>query len=102
MRVIRNPVLIKLCHARSGDVVRLRNLETGDIESDLLIVCVDGTSNERALRPGAPHGLYDEQRPLFLVDLATGKAQKMPHLSKRIEIVRNVAVVEDFSSEVTE
>lgn len=91
--IVLNTKLPKLCHARPGDAVRLVSAETGEPTDDLFIVSVDSTSPGRPARQGMPHGLYDDQRPLFLVNLETGLAVRMPHLSSRVEIVREARVV---------
>lgn len=91
--IILNTNLPKLCHARPGDAVRLVDPNTGEPTSDLFIVSVDGTHTGRPARPNMLHGLYDDQRPLFLVNLSTGKAERMPHLSSRVEIVRDARIV---------
>lgn len=90
MRIVDNR-LPKLCHAKVGDLVRLplRNSEYCEEMAPYYIVCADSSDKRLKIgRPGMMHGLYDDERPLFLVDLATGEAIKMPHLSSRVEIIR--------------
>lgn len=77
--------LPKLCHAPVGGVVQ--------IDDDYFIVCAFNPGNKRSARPGMSQGLYDDERDLFLVNLRTGEAVKMPHLSSRVEIVRDASVV---------
>ncbi len=74
----------KLCSAPVGSVVQ--------IDDKTYLVCAFNPGDKRAARPGMPHGLYDEERDLFLVDLANGEATKMPHLSSRVEIRRDAVL----------
>lgn len=78
--------LPKLCHAKPGDIVRLEN--------GLHMVCAFPVKGKRAARPMMMHGLYDDERPLFLVNMASGEAVVMPHLSTRLEIVHDVTLVD--------
>lgn len=78
--------LPKLCHAHPGEMVRLEN--------GLHMVCVFPVEGKRPARPMIGNGLYDEERSLFLVNMTTGEAIAMPHLSSRIEIVRDVTLVD--------
>ena len=78
--------LPKLCHAKPGSIVRLEN--------GLHMVCVFPVKGKRAARPLSNMGLYDDERPLFLVHMATGEAVPMPHLSSRVEIVDDVTLVD--------
>lgn len=90
---ILNCRLPKLCHARPGDVVRIPSDEgIGADQSHYLIAVATTAKGKRAMREGMSHGLYDEQRPLFLVDLASGEARAMPHLSSRVEIVKSAVL----------
>lgn len=91
--LIINTKLPKLCHAQIGGTVRLTGPD-GEPMSELFIVSTFNEKGRRAGRSGMMHGLYDEERPLFLTSLASGEAVPMPHLSSRVEIVRDVAVVE--------
>lgn len=85
--------LPKLCHARPGDVVRIPADEGIGADPALYLVAVSTAhKDKRAMRSNMSHGLYDEERPLFLVNVETGEARAMPHLSSRVEIVRNVIV----------
>lgn len=93
--IIINTSMPKLCHARPGDAIRLLD-EDGNPTEQVFIVCVVNQKGKRHMRTNVPHGLYDEERPLFIVDLATGQATSMPHLSSRVEILRNATVtIED-------
>lgn len=71
----------KLCSASVGSVVQ--------IEDKTYMVCAFNPGGKRAQRPNMSHGLYDDERDLFLVDLSTGEAVKMPHLSSRVDICRD-------------
>lgn len=87
----------KLCHARPGDVIRMGDTTvsghpTGEGESQLYLVCRHDVGKQKMRE--VSHGLYDESNPIFLVNLTTGEARPMPHLSSRVEIVRDVQVVE--------
>lgn len=92
MKIINNQ-LPKLCHARPGDVIRVP-YEHGGEGSTLYLVSVFNTPGKRPLRSNAMNGLYDDERPLFMVNLSTGEARPLPHLSSRVEIVRDIAVIE--------
>lgn len=88
--------LPKLCHAKPGDCVRLPDRD-GNLTDELFMVCAFPVKGKRAARPLISHGLYDDERPLFLVSLETGLAREMPHLSSRAEIVRDVVLVQGAS-----
>lgn len=110
----------KLCNVAIGDIVRLPELQridsdSGEREFDVAImgddtralymVCADASDATRpAARRGAAHGLYDDKRPLFLLNLRTGCAVKMPHLSSRVEVMRNATLTvetEEFGMDCT-
>jgi len=96
-----NTSMPKLCHARPGDAVRLLDRETGNPLPELYIVCIFNQKGKRHMRPCRSEGLYDEQRPLFLVNLTTGEAAEMPHLSSRVQIVRDARIEAPFDEEPT-
>ncbi|MBN3839334.1 hypothetical protein [Burkholderia sp. Ac-20349] len=77
--------VIKLCHANPGDVVQLVD---GNMlsEGSTYLVCVVPDKDKRSARPGMTHGLYDEERSLFLVNISTGERRDMAHLSSRAVI----------------
>lgn len=83
--------LPKLCHARPGGIISLPG-ENGEPTEELYLVCAYA-NGKRAGRAGMMHGLYDDARPLFLVNLANGEAIPMPHLSSRVEIVHDAALI---------
>ena len=89
MRIItQTPDPVKMCHARIGDVVQF---EKG---KSLYLVCArQVTPAQRPARPMMPHGLYDEEREIFLVSLSNGQAYPMPHLSTKLIVRNDVAVV---------
>lgn len=84
MIVVRSD-LPKLCHARPGDVVQLVD-QAGEVQPPVYVVAVVDTTGARPMRAHMSHGLYDEVRPLFLVDVETGVTREMPHLSSRAKI----------------
>lgn len=84
--------LPKLCHARPGELVRLPG-DDGRPSGPLYLVCAAEVKGRRALRECMTHGLYDDERPLFLVDIETGAATPMPHLSSRAQIIDDAEVV---------
>lgn len=82
----------KLCHAHVGEVVVLLDTTLAPVGNPL-IVCVIPDADKRAARVGMPHGLYDEERGLFLVDLLTGSVlRSMPSLSQMVYIYRNATL----------
>src|SRR5690242_4944253 len=82
--------LPKLCHATPGQIIRVPEME------GKFMVCVVNIKNKRAAR-NISKGLYDDERPLFIVNIETGEALAMPHLSTRVEIIDDIAVVENAS-----
>ena len=68
----------KVCHFRPGDCVRLFDNE--GTEQGLFLVCSAGPLT-KAL---GSSGLYKADSQVFLVDLKTGIAQSLPHLSSRL------------------
>ena len=68
----------KACHVRPGQCVRLYS-EDG-IEQGLYLVCTTGKMRTDL----GSSGLYKADFPVFLVDLQTGIARDMPHLSSRL------------------
>lgn len=81
--------LSKTCHANFGDVIRLPETR------ELFVVAFFAGKNCRTAKEGASSGLYNEERPMFMVNLVTGEAKPLPHLSSRVEILRRAALVED-------
>ena len=80
--------LTKLCHARVGDVIRIPSQGT-----DLFLLCRHDIGKPGLRKPHVANGLYSEEfRAVFKVNLETGEASPLPHLSSGVEIVRNVAV----------
>lgn len=82
MRIVRDP-RTKLCHLKPGDTVRLLGSKLQQKE-EVYVVAVFNEPGKHAARPLMSHGLYDEERPLFLVNLDTGEAIRMPHLSSLV------------------
>ena len=75
----------KVCFAKPGDVIELP-----DEPGTLYLVCCYDLGQPR--NPLASNGLYSDFNPHFLVELVTGQARKLPHLSSRARIVRDVAI----------
>jgi hypothetical protein len=90
MRIL-NTTLPKLCFASPGDVVRLLD-DCGNEQPEPFLVCVVN-SGAKPMPRHASNGLYSEDRPLFLVSIATGATRAMPHLSKRVRILRDAAII---------
>lgn len=72
----------KLCHAKPGMVVMLVDSQM-QLDQEPYLVCAVADKHKRAARVNAPHGLYDDERQLFLVSLSTGQTKDMPNLSSR-------------------
>ncbi len=91
----------KICFAKAGDVVRITfdGTDYGALNPAPFLVCVNsgisGAKGKRCqVQKNAMAGLYSDERNHFLVNLETGEACAMPHLSSRCEIVRNLAMIE--------
>lgn len=54
------------------------------LDQEPYLVCVIADKHKRAARANMPHGLYDDERQLFLVSLSTGQTKDMPSLSSRV------------------
>jgi hypothetical protein len=89
--IVARPVVNKLCHAKPGDVVRLLSPRQLVPIGEPYMVCVDPHSDKPA-RATLPQDLYADERRLFLVSLSTGLVRTMPHLSQRMEIIRDAVV----------
>ena len=86
---LTNPNLTKLCHARPGDVFRIPSKGPGE---QLFLLCRHDIGKPDLRKQHLSNGLYSEENPLFAVNLETGEASILPHLSSGVEIVRNVAL----------
>lgn len=106
----------KICHYKIGDVIHIpEGEETSDeIKKDRLFqICVIDDNLKSARGPRANNsagrtdfkklmsGLYQEKRPLFMIQLSTGIAFSLPHLSSRavkvdleLTILRTNTIVE--------
>lgn len=83
---------IKLCHASIGSVVLLVSASL-EVDDEPFVVCAsEATKGRRAARKGMTHGLYDDQRELFLVSLKSGLKRDLPHLSSRVIIFNEAEV----------
>lgn len=80
----------KLCHAKPGDLVQLVDSMLGLTTKPILLIAKAGTGEPAKGRE--PQGLYADGRDLLLVDLETGLASALPHLSSRVLIYRNAEV----------
>ncbi len=106
MRFLTQQRSVKLCHARPGDIVML-----DPTSSTYYMVCKvdDNPENKRVVgtrKTLQSAGLYNEDSPLFLVNIKTGVARSMKHLSSRAFICHDLAVVNtaalDFPTEESE
>lgn len=97
MRRLNAAVTTKMCHARPGDVIRLAS--GPDVEQTdplyMLIVLPHDAATLPVPVTDKVHtdGLYSDPRPLALVNLETGIARKLPHLSSRVEILRDATIL---------
>jgi len=96
MLVVRTD-LPKLCHFKPGDVVQLPNGENGELTDELYLICfLPKPTNHRQRRKQAVatgFGLYGfDAGELFIVNLETGEARGMPHLSSRVCVRRDVVL----------
>ena len=81
----------KLFNAKVGDIILLE-----DTVSELRLpcmVCEFPSEPMGSRRSYGKMGLYDNQNTLFLVEVETGRARKMPHLSSRVEIIDGDRIV---------
>lgn len=79
----------KTCHLRPGDCVFLYGKDGQQIPG-LFIVCSAGKMKTEL----GSCGLYGADVPVFLVNLETGEARDLPHLSSRLtERVKVVATI---------
>ena len=62
------------------------------------LVCIVINEKKKRAPLHASNGLYSEENPTFLVSLLTGECIAMPHLSTRVEIVRDISIVESDPS----
>lgn len=80
--------LRKVCHTRPGDLVRIHAFD--GVERGLFLVCSAGKIS-RELKSA---GLYESDKPVFMVDIRSGVAEQLPHLSAHVAAVeRNACVV---------
>lgn len=80
--------VIKLCHAAIGSAVLLVS-DKLEVDDEPFLVCAVPEKGKRSARSGMTHGLYDDERSLFLVSLKTGLMREAPHLSSRVIIFRD-------------
>jgi len=76
----------KLCHFLPGDVIQLveQNADQTVLPGIYVVACFSAQSEKATRRAShAMNGLYSFEDPLFLVNVETGEAIKMPHLSSR-------------------
>lgn len=92
MKIAKKPKdVIKLCHAAIGSAVLLVS-DKLDVDDEPFLVCAAPEKGKRAARSGITHGLYDDERSLFLVSLRTGLMREPPHLSSRVIIFSDAEV----------
>lgn len=90
--IIVDPTLPKLCHREAGQVIRIEPTTDEKTPAGIYMICRFDTGKTKRCS-WAPSGLYTEENPLFLVNLANGEAVKMPHLSTRIEHIPNPQLI---------
>lgn len=88
----------KVCLFSPGDCLRLINRD-GTVGKKLFMVCRRTLDPEKRAPIGASNGPYSEENPLFLINLESGEAHPMPHLSSRAVRVEDAYVV--VASDVT-
>lgn len=93
-----NNKLPKLCFAKPGDVIRLQPEHLKEPDPTPYLVCIFINGKKRRAPLHASNGLYSEENPTFLVSLLSGECFAMPHLSSRVEIVKDIAIVESEPS----
>jgi len=81
LRDMRKP---KLCHAEIGGLVQLLDDNFNPLPDMYLVCSCNGAVVHKKFEM---YGLYSQKEPLFLVNIRTGEAQKMPHLSSRVVIL---------------
>ena len=69
----------KTCHLRPGDCVFIYGRDGNQIPG-VFLVCSAGTIKASL----GSSGLYRADVPVFLVNLETGEARDLPHLSSRL------------------
>lgn len=88
----------KVCLFAPGDCLRLLNKD-GTVGKKLFMVCRHTIDPKKRAPIGASNGLYSEENPLFLVNLESGEAHAMPHLSAKAVRVDDAYIV--VASDVT-
>lgn len=83
-----NTRLPKTCFARAGEIICLVD-EKGNVIDDPFLVCVLTLDSIAPKKIVASNGLYSAEEDYYLVNLRTGLPRKMPHLSSRINILRD-------------
>lgn len=83
MKDMRKP---KLCHAEIGGLVQLLDDNFNPLPDMYLVCSCNGAVVHKKFEM---YGLYSQKEPLFLVNIRTGEAQKMPHLSSRVVILND-------------
>lgn len=86
---------IKLCHCNVGDVIQIID-ENGQVQPGYYLITALYGKGKRPARPNMTHGLYDDQRYLFAVNLKTGEARELPHLSSKILPVNDIAILTGY------
>ncbi|BCG50242.1 hypothetical protein [Ralstonia phage RP13] len=86
-----NTRLPKICFASAGDVVQLPDNATGEIKPEFYLVCrLPSTRSTKNLEAAIQsNGLYSHPAQHFLVNIDTGEAVAMPHLSSRARIMHD-------------
>lgn len=85
MSVVINTTLPKICHRKVGDLLRLPDMDSGEILPEVFMVVAIEEPKRRAARPNRSEGLYDDERTLLLVSMTTGTARPFPNKSSRAQ-----------------
>ena len=86
----------KVCFVKAGQVVQLINPDTHLPDGPFYLVTVlpvTGKESREVEHAFKSNGLYSDPRTHLLVNLETGLLCPMPHLSSRVDIIYDAALV---------